>query len=75
LSEEHRYQHQCNADLATRAMLRQEGRELEQERIIKLLEPHRITGKSVGGFLGVCFCGEAMDDYQEHLLALIKGEK
>jgi hypothetical protein len=43
MSEEHRYQHQCNADLATRAMLRQEGRELEQERIIKLLEPHRIT--------------------------------
>ena len=38
MSEEHRYQHQCNADLATRAMLRQEGRELEQERIIKLLE-------------------------------------
>jgi hypothetical protein len=51
------------------------GVRAERERIIKLLEPHRITDKSVGGFLGVCFCGEAMDDYQEHLLALIKGEK
>jgi hypothetical protein len=46
----------------------------EQERIIKLLEPHRITGKSVGGFLGVCCCGESIDDYQLHLIELIKGE-
>jgi hypothetical protein len=44
-------------------------------RIIKVLEPHRPTGKSVGGFLGVCSCGEAIDNYQEHLLALIKGEQ
>ena len=42
--------------------------------VIKLLEPHRITGKSVGGFLGVCSCGESIDDYQLHLIALIKGE-
>jgi len=46
----------------------------EQLRIIKLLEPHRITGKSVGGFLGVCSCGESIDDYQLHLIELIKGE-
>ena len=51
------------------------GRSQERERIIKLLEPHRLIGKSAGGFLGVCSCGEAIDDYQEHLLALTKGEK
>lgn len=50
------------------------GWEDAEQRIIKLLEPHRMTPKSVGGFLGVCTCGSAMDDYQEHLLELIKGE-
>lgn len=45
------------------------------EHVIKVLKPHRMTTKSVGGFLGVCTCGEAIDDYQEHLLALIKGEQ
>jgi hypothetical protein len=49
------------------------GEAIAEERIIKLLEPHRMTLESVSGFLGVCTCGEAMDDYQEHLLNLIKG--
>jgi hypothetical protein len=51
------------------------GRHREREAIVKLIKPHRITGKSVGGFLGVCSCGEAMDDYQEHLLELIEREQ
>lgn len=36
--ESHRNQHQCNADLPTRYALRQEGRQLERENIIKLIE-------------------------------------
>lgn len=51
------------------------GEKYIQDRIVERLKPHRPTGKSVGGFLGVCSCGEAIDDYQEHLIALIKGEK
>lgn len=50
------------------------GREYERERIIKLLEQHKQTTKSVSGFLGVCYCGEAVDDYSEHLQEVIKGE-
>lgn len=50
------------------------GQQREKERIIKLLEAHGQTTKSVAGFLGVCCCGQAIDDYQEHLIALIKGE-
>ena len=67
MSEEHRYQHQCNADLATRAMLRQEGRELEQERIIKMLE--RIAEHGTECLM----CGN--DCSAERLIALIEGEK
>lgn len=36
--EPHRQQHQCNADLPTRYALRQEGRQLEREHIVKLIE-------------------------------------
>lgn len=54
---------------------RREGKKAERARIIKLLEEHCQTTKSVAGFLGVCSCGQAIDDYQEHLIALIKGEK
>ena len=52
----------------------EKGQRMERERIIKLLEAHGQTTKSVAGFLGVCCCGQAIDDYQEHLIALIKGE-
>jgi hypothetical protein len=50
-------------------------RKEQNERIIKLLDEHKQTTKSVSGFLGVCSCGESIDDYLEHLIALIKGEK
>lgn len=34
----------------------------------KLSAPiHGLTGESVGGFLVVCICGEAVDDYAAHL--------
>jgi hypothetical protein len=46
----------------------------QNERTIKLLGEHKQIAKSVSGFLGVCSCGEAIDDYSEHLIALIKGE-
>jgi hypothetical protein len=49
-------------------------RKEQNERIIKLLDEHKQTTKSVGGFLGVCSCGKSIDDYSEHLIALIKGE-
>lgn len=52
------------------ATVRQEEREL----IIKLLEQHKQTSKSVSGFLGVCTCGLPIDDYIDHLQRLIKGE-
>jgi hypothetical protein len=67
MSEEHRYQHQCNADLATRAMLRQEGRGLEQERIIRLLEDECDDGWPTGV--------KHLKTTLHHLIALIKGEK
>lgn len=35
---------------------------------------HVPTGESTGGFLAICECGEAIDDYEEHI-AHIKGEK
>lgn len=45
-----------------------------EARIINSLEQHKQTTKSVSGFLGVCSCGEAIDDYNEHLKEHIKGE-
>lgn len=51
------------------------GMKMEQDRIIKLLEKHKQTTKTVSGFLGVCSCGEGIDDYNEHLQELIKGEQ
>jgi hypothetical protein len=72
LEEAHRYQHQCNADLETRAKLREEGRELEQERIIKLLDEqstcfHKTGVITVAGIDDViCNCDG---------IALIEGEK
>ena len=48
------------------------GRERE---IIKLLEEHQMNGKTAGGFLGGCTCGEFIDDYREHLIEQIKGEQ
>jgi hypothetical protein len=65
LEEAHRYQHQCNADLETRAKLREEGRELEQERIIEIIEKYN----------GGCLCGVVTVCYLHRLIALIKGEK
>jgi hypothetical protein len=50
------------------------GIEFERERIIKLLEAHQSTGESVSGFLMMCACGAAVDDFREHLAELIKGE-
>jgi hypothetical protein len=47
----------------------------EREQTIKLLNGHKQTTKSVSGFLGVCSCGEPVDDYSEHLITLIRGEK
>lgn len=51
------------------------GRKLERKKLIKVIKEHSQTGKSVGGFLGVCTCGEAIDDYQEHLIEKIKESK
>lgn len=55
-------------------VLMQEGALRERERTNEILKTHGQTTKSAGGFLGVCTCGEAIDDYREHLLALINGE-
>ena len=46
----------------------------ERERIIKLLEEHQLTSETSSGFLSVCSCGEAIDDFREHLAELIKEE-
>lgn len=34
--------------------------------IASLLRAHRPTGKSTGGFLSLCTCGAAVDDYDIH---------
>jgi hypothetical protein len=54
---------------------RQYGAFQERSRIINLLEKHKQTIKTVSGFLSVCSCGQAIDDYNEHLQELIKGEQ
>lgn len=59
---------------ATRNFYRKQGADRERERIIKLLEKHQMNGKTSSGFLGGCDCGDFIDDYREHLIALIKGE-
>jgi hypothetical protein len=50
------------------------GIRVERARVVELIELHSLTGESVSGFLAMCSCGEAVDSYQEHLIALIKGE-
>jgi hypothetical protein len=52
-----------------------QGTHNERLRIVELLEEHKQTTKTVSGFLGVCSCGEGIDDYNEHLQELIKGEQ
>lgn len=47
-------------------------RKEQNQNIVKLLEEHQITGKTAGGFLGGCTCGEFIDDYRVHLIDLIK---
>jgi hypothetical protein len=69
LQEAHRYQHQCNADLETQARLIREGREFEQERIIKLLGIWDCNNDR-------CDCDSINECvYRQELIALIKGEK
>lgn len=34
---------------------------------ILLDQEHHLTGESAAGFLSMCSCGEAVDDYEEHL--------
>ena len=51
-----------------------EGVADEQDRIIKLIEEHQLTGHTYSGFLVECSCGTAVDDFREHLALLIKGE-
>ena len=69
LEEAHRYQHQCNADLATRAKLREEGRELEQERILAMKK------KIINCVIDYGLTPEKYERICNDIDALIKGEK
>jgi len=42
--------------------------------IHKVLEEHRMTDESVGGFLGKCMCGEAVDWDTEHWAEVLATE-
>jgi hypothetical protein len=35
---------------------------------------HKLTGKTTAGFLAICACGAAVDDYKEHLFELVYDE-
>jgi hypothetical protein len=42
--------------------------------LLSSFSSHKLTGKSTAGFLAVCACGAAVDDYQGHLFDLVYDE-